>query len=124
MKTPTRSTPKAPWTYTVQWANPYREPPGPAQLGEMTVPAGTPCPPELAALHVPGSGYAIHINIPTRETRGWSPEAKARNRTRRLQQRLERDAPLFAEELTERELTARSTYYAGHNAGSNPETDK
>lgn len=112
------------WRYTVAWANPYRDPPGPAELGAATVPAGSPCPPALAALHVPGSGYAIHLHIPTRETRRWSDEARARNRTRRLTARIERDAPLFAEELTERELNARSTYYAGKQPGPAEEPTK
>lgn len=104
------------WHYALRWANPYRQPPGPAVLAEATVPAGSPCPPDIAALHQLGSGYAICIDFPALENRnrGWSAEAKARNRTNRLKERMEQAYPLFAEEFTERTLDARSAYYKGH----------
>jgi hypothetical protein len=103
------------WHYALRWANPYREPPGPAILAEATVPAGSPCPAEIRDRHQPGSGYAICIDFPAMDTktRTWSPEAKARNRTARLKQRMEKDYPLFAEELTQRTLDARSEYFKG-----------
>lgn len=100
------------WRYTLKWANPYTQAPGEPVLASETVPAGTPCPEWISTQHIPGSGYAIHLDFPAPgEPRRWSPEAKARNRTKRMKARIEQTAPLFADELIERELTNRPDYY-------------
>jgi len=41
----------------------------------------------------------------------WSREARARNRKRRLRERLERRCPMFADEFYERELSERAAYF-------------
>lgn len=43
--------------WSVVWRNPYTSPIGPRGLGAVVVPHGTPCPPNLAALHAPGDGF-------------------------------------------------------------------
>lgn len=65
-----------------------------------------------------------HLWQPGRVALCWSYASKpprrlpqqtvARLRRRRLRRRLERTAPLFADELFEAELAARPRYYAGH----------
>ena len=100
------------WRYTLKWAHPYTQAPGEPVLASETVNAGQPCPEWISAQHIPGSGYAICIDFPAPgEPKRWSPEAKARNRRKRLKARIEKDAPLFTEELIERELTSRPDYY-------------
>ena len=80
------------------------------------MPAGTPCPPSVEDLWKPGQGYAICIDFPPPgPIRRWSDEAKAAVRRRNLERRIMKKAPLFAEELTARELAARPAYYAGKN---------
>lgn len=46
----------------------------------------------------------------------WSDERKAAVRRRNMQARINRVAPLFADELIERELAARPEYFNGKSA--------
>uniref|UniRef100_UPI001D0EB0F0 hypothetical protein n=1 Tax=Klebsiella pneumoniae TaxID=573 RepID=UPI001D0EB0F0 len=46
----------------------------------------------------------------------WSDERKATVRRRNMQARINRVAPLFADELIERELAARPAYFNGKSA--------
>ncbi|MCY0518391.1 theronine dehydrogenase, partial [Pseudomonas aeruginosa] len=46
----------------------------------------------------------------------WSDERKAAVRRRNMQARIHRVAPLFADELIERELAARPEYFNGKSA--------
>lgn len=102
------------WRYSIRWTNPYTQPAGALVLGERDVTPGTPCPADLLALTTPGDGYGVTLcfyNVTPPKT--WTPERKARQRRRNLDKRLERDAPLFADQLREKELTLRSDYFKG-----------
>ncbi|EOW6429977.1 theronine dehydrogenase [Cronobacter sakazakii] len=102
------------WLYSLRWSLPYIPCPGERELGQVTVQAGECCPASLLAQWVPGSGYAIFIDFMTlKPARSWSDERKAATRRRNLERRINRVAPLFAEELTERELAARPDYFTG-----------
>lgn len=102
------------WTYSLRWALPHLPCPGPEVLARADVPAGAPCPPEVADAWRPGTGYAVHVDFPPpAPMRRWSKEAKAAVRRRKLAARVQKAAPLFADELIERELAARPGYYAG-----------
>jgi hypothetical protein len=106
--------PRPQWRYSVRWALPHKPCPGAHELASVLVDAGAPIPEELARVHVLGGGYAVHIDFPPAgPVRRWSPEAKARTRQRNLAARLQRHAPLFADQLYEREVAARPEYFAG-----------
>jgi len=63
------------------------------------------------------SGYAICVDfLGEKPVRRWSDERKAAVRRRNLQVRIGRVAPLFADELIERELAARPAYFNGKSA--------
>ncbi|HEN9586315.1 hypothetical protein [Escherichia coli] len=49
----------------------------------------------------------------TRPVRRWSEERKAAVRRRNLEKRINRHAPLFADELIARELAERPDYFQG-----------
>jgi len=67
----------------------------------------------LAAAGAPGRGYNVcWASIPPLRKQ-WSREARARNRIRRLRERMERKYPLFAEMFIQEALEARPDYYAG-----------
>ena len=51
-----------------------------------------------------------------RQIRRWTDERKAATRRRNLVRRVNRIAPLFADELIERELTARPDYFHGKSS--------
>jgi len=50
-----------------------------------------------------------------RPRKQWSREARARNRVRRLRERMERKYPLFAEMFIRERLEANPDYYAGRD---------
>ncbi|PUF21116.1 hypothetical protein DAX92_28835 [Salmonella enterica subsp. enterica] len=63
---------------------------------------------------VPGAGYAVCVDfLDERQVRRWSDERKAAARRRNLERRVNRIAPLFADELIERELETRPDYFRG-----------
>lgn len=108
------------WRYSLRWSNPYTQPPegGPVELLSVTVPAGSPTPAEIKTRWRPGVGYAICLDFDNasyepQAGRQWSPERKGKVRVKRLQSRLGKAFPLFADELLERELQARPDYYSG-----------
>ena len=102
------------WRYSLRWAMPHRPCPGAVELVMAEVAAGTPCPPEVAKRWTPGTGYAVSIDFLEPLTiKRWSDDRKADTRRRNLVRRLEATAPLFADELAERELSARPGYFAG-----------
>lgn len=102
------------WRYSLRWALPHQPCPGPFELAAEDVPAGEQCPPSVAELWKPGTGYAVCIDFPPPgKIKRWSQEARARVRQRNLAKRLERTAPLFADELYARELAERPAYYRG-----------
>ena len=109
------------WTYSLCGSLPHQPCPGPRVLASAEVPAGAPCPPEVRDLWKPGTGYGIHIDFPQAAVRRWSEEAKANVRRRNLVARVQKAAPLFADELIERELAARPNYFAGKRIGAEPD---
>ncbi|ECU8764704.1 hypothetical protein CAE43_24400, partial [Salmonella enterica subsp. enterica serovar Onderstepoort] len=63
---------------------------------------------------VAGAGYAVCVDfLGERQVRRWSNERKAATRRRNLERRINRIAPLFADELITRELEARPEYFRG-----------
>ena len=107
------------WRYALRWSLPHRPCPGPRELAFAEVPAGAPCPAEVEALHRPGSGYAVCIDFPEpAPAMRWSQERKAATRRRNLARRIEKAAPLFADELIAREIEARPGYFAGEPQAS------
>lgn len=105
------------WRYSLRWGLPHKPCPGAFELAAAEVPPGQPCPEPVAALWKPGAGYVVSIDFqqPESAMRRWSKEAKARVRQRNLAARLQRQAPLFADELFSRETARRPAYYAGES---------
>lgn len=69
------------------------------------------------SLWVAGAGYAVCVDfLCDRPVRRWSDERKAATRPRNQERRVNRIAPLFADELIERELTVRPAYFRGISA--------
>ncbi|SOO14176.1 conserved hypothetical protein [Xanthomonas citri pv. fuscans] len=102
------------WRYSASWSQPHKPCPGERCLASAIVLPGARCPPEVAALAVPGSGYSISIEfLDPRPPREWSQERRAAARKRNLVARIRRAAPLFLDELTARELEARPAYFTG-----------
>lgn len=61
---------------------------------------------------VAGAGYAVCVDFPDeRQIKRWSDERKAAARRRNLERRVNKIAPLFAEELIARELESRPEYF-------------
>lgn len=66
------------------------------------------------SLWVAGAGYAVCVDfLDERQIKRWSDERKAAARRRNLARRVNKIAPLFAEELIERELESRPDYFRG-----------
>ena len=104
------------WRYSLRWALPHRPCPGPVELASVVVEAGARCPTEISLMWAPGTGYGVCIDfLDDRPIRRWSEERKAAARRRNLARRLDKRAPLFAQELMERELLARPDSFAGKN---------
>lgn len=74
-------------------------------------------PEEVMSRWVAGSGYAVCVDfLGQKQIQRWSDERKAAVRRRNMQARIHRVAPLFADELIERELAARPEYFNGKSA--------
>lgn len=111
------------WIYLVKWLNPYQRPEGkPQYLGGAYVQSERPgqgCPPpppHIAALHTPGDGYSIGMAAVEPEPKRWTPERKFAYRRKRMEARVRKKAPLFADEFIRAEL-ARKPEYFGQEAG-------
>jgi len=95
----------------IAWSNPYTAPDtGPRILWAATLLDRKY--EDEALKHAPsiqsGCGYSITIGfLPDRVERCWSPEAKAQARSRNLRRQLDKQVPLFADELEARERFAR-----------------
>jgi hypothetical protein len=100
------------WTYSLRWSNPYTEPPGPRELLSVDVDVGAPVPEAIKSRWRPGTGYAICLDFPQVPIKRWSPERKVSVRKARLVRRIQKLAPLFADELIERELQDRAVYFS------------
>ncbi|EHY67058.1 hypothetical protein SEHO0A_pSEHO0A2p06352 (plasmid) [Salmonella enterica subsp. houtenae str. ATCC BAA-1581] len=78
------------------------------------VEAGQQAPESVMSRWVVGAGYAVCVDfLGERQVRRWSNERKAATRRRNLERRVNRIAPLFADELITRELEARPEYFRG-----------
>jgi len=105
------------YIYSVRWSNPYNKPPDgqPEVLGQMTVnseTSGAPgCPEELRRLHVLGSGYALYCDSVPVPIQHWSPERLFAYRRKRLERRIRKKYPLFAEQMIEEAMRAKPDYY-------------
>jgi hypothetical protein len=101
------------WRYSLRWKRPGPCP-GEPELASEVVEAGQAAPDAVMSRWVPGSGYAVCIDfLDERTVRCWSDERKASVRRRNLARRVNRIAPLFADELIGRELAARPDYFRG-----------
>ena len=63
----------------------------------------------------PGCGYSIGITPHTPPPRRWSKETKGRVRKKRLESRLAKRLPLFAEQFAQAEISRRPQYFAGED---------
>lgn len=98
--TMTKQKPAPLWRYSLRWSLPHRPCPGPLELAVAEVLAGARCPPEVSALWRPGTGYAVCLDFPQAQAvRRWSDEQRVAVRKRNLVRRVERAAPLFADEF-------------------------
>lgn len=103
-----------PWRYSLRWRNPFLPCPGERILMAVDVPAGAPVPESVMARWVAGGPYCISLDfIQDTPVKRWSDERKARVRRANLQKRVMKAAPLFAEEIIERELSTRPEYFQG-----------
>lgn len=92
------------WRYSLRWKLPSPCP-GEHELVSEVVEAGQPAPASVMSRWVAGAGYAVCLDfISDRPVRRWSEERKAAVRRRNLEKRINRHAPLFADELIAREL--------------------
>ena len=96
------------WRYSLRWKLPHRPCPGPRELISVVVEAGQAAPEEVMSRWVAFLGQ--------KQIQRWSDERKAAVRRRNMQARIHRVAPLFADELIERELAARPAYFNGKSA--------
>ena len=100
------------WRYSLRWKSPSPCP-GPHELASEGE-AGQPAPESIMSRWVAGAGYAVCVDFPDeRQIKRWSDERKAAARRRNLGRRVNRMAPLFAEELIARELEGRPDYFRG-----------
>lgn len=74
--------------------------PGEPELASEVVDAGNPAPESVMSLWVAGAGYAVCVDfLYDKPVRRWSDERKGATRRRNLARRVNRIAPLFADEL-------------------------
>lgn len=102
------------WRYSLRWKLPHRPCPGSHELVSEVVDAGHLAPESVMSLWVAGAGYAVCVDfLDDRQIRRWSDERKAATRRRNLERRVNRIAPLFADEFIEREMASRPEYFQG-----------
>jgi len=112
------------FVFRVEWFNPYTKPPDgrPRLLAEMSAEKSHPVPKEMqefSKVHAPiGSGYSLGITCltPRMKEREWSTERKAINRRRLMENRVNKKAPLFAEDLIREEIAKKPEYFEGLSA--------
>ncbi|ENC4230542.1 theronine dehydrogenase [Salmonella enterica subsp. enterica serovar Bareilly] len=109
------------WRYSLRWRLPRTPCPGPQELVSEVVEAGQPSPESVMARWVAGAGYAVCVDfLYERQIKRWSDERKAAARRRNLKRRVNRIAPLFADEFIEREMISRPEYFQGKNMNMSP----
>ena len=108
------------WRYSLRWKLPSPCP-GKEVLAMAEVEAGQSAPESIMSLWVAGAGYAVCVDfLDERQIRRWSDERKAAARRRNLERRVNRIAPLFADEFIRRELDARPAYFQGKTMNMPP----
>ncbi|EDG9409724.1 theronine dehydrogenase [Salmonella enterica subsp. enterica serovar Tennessee] len=108
------------WCYSLRWKLPAPCP-GEPELASEVVEAGKPAPESVMSLWEAGAGYAVCVDfLDERQIRRWSDERKAAARRRNLERRVNRIAPLFADEFIKRELEARPAYFQGKTMNMPP----
>lgn len=110
--------------WSVRWSNPYTSPPDnrPQVLVQVYRPEGHP---EVRGLKLPaeirrtleeiglGSGYGLHWRPISAPPRPKSPQKLAMIRRQRLERRIRKKYPLFADQFIRDELAKKPDYYAG-----------
>jgi hypothetical protein len=103
--------------HQIAWGNPYTEPPdgAPRVLAEFFTPGhATQTPASIRAFpHTLGGGYGLAVTHFTPPIRRQPPQILASIRQKRLRRRIERQAPMFADQLFAQELTRKPEYYQG-----------
>lgn len=102
----------------IEWGNPYKDPPEgkPHVLAEKYVLTDKGCPEipeEFNGLASLGSGYNFtirHIEEPPKQL---SKETLSKIRKNRLQKRIEKKYPLFADQIIESEMNSNPEYFEG-----------
>ncbi|WP_312775308.1 theronine dehydrogenase [Atlantibacter hermannii] len=102
------------WRYSLRWMLRHLPCPGERELISVEVAAGEPAPDVIMSRFVPGSGYAVTLDFTGgKPVKRWSAERKAAARRRNLERRVRKHAPLFADELIDRQLAERPEYFEG-----------
>ena len=103
------------WRYSLRWCLPHQPCPGDFELLVIEAPAGTRIPEAMhQAWQRRPEGYGVCLDFPqSRAVKRWSAEAKDRVRKQKMAKRIEKAAPLFADELIARELEQRPDYFKG-----------
>jgi organic hydroperoxide reductase OsmC/OhrA len=106
--------------YSIEWSNPYTEPPVgmPRERARYFAPVqkegeGARVPEELKALGMTGSGYSITIRAVLEPMKVKTEEELAKSRQKRLKRRMKKETPLFMEHFEKVELERNPKYYEG-----------
>ncbi len=110
--------------WQIAWGNPYTTPPegAPRVLAEYFCPGHvSQCPREISDFaYSLGGGYGLGVSH-FEHHRRLSQESKASIRKKRLKDRVEKTAPLFAEQIIADEIAKKPEYFDGITA---PETEQ
>lgn len=106
--------------WRVAWGNPYKNPPDGMKdiLCESFQPPGSVYwskhPPEIDAAYPGfGKGYCITWSAISKPPKALSPDALASVRRKRLERRVRKKYPLFAEMMIQEEMEKKPDYYNG-----------
>ena len=111
-----------PMTFSVQWGNPYTDPPeGQPRIlitrkQEGPIRSQVPAEVEEVLRQVGvGKGWNLFVGVAYDDIsrRRLSPEAKGKIRRRALAKRVQAKAPLFADQIIADKLAAQPDYYSG-----------
>jgi hypothetical protein len=100
------------WRYSLRWKRPGPCP-GEPELASEVVEAGKPAPESVMSLWVAEPDMLSALIFCMKADQALDRRAKGGHRRRNLARRVNRIAPLFADELIGRELAARPDYYRG-----------
>lgn len=103
-------------TWAIRWGNPHKPCPAgqPEELLRVTLRVASTAvtPPEITAAYKIGTGYCIQVSVePGRPPRRLSEESKRKLRRSNLRKRLEKNSPLFADELYDKTIEENPNYY-------------